>query len=142
MFLTRDKIYTFFFFIYRQNTLITKQSKQQIFQEKRATHWLSCSNMIEAFMTSFLTTGPIRIPAYCNRKKIVILKKLDALVEAEKSTNQKKRKSICKYSNIIQWYHQMDREDGYQILLKKKFQFIHSIILLENQTYEYCFDPV
>lgn len=32
------------------------------------THWLSCSNMIDAFMTSFLTTGPIRMPAYWNRK--------------------------------------------------------------------------
>lgn len=47
-------------------------------------------------MTSFLTTGPIRIPAYCNGKKIVILKKLDALVEAEteKYSNQKKKKKI------------------------------------------------
>lgn len=45
-------------------------------------------------MTSFLTTGPIRIPAYCNGKKIVILKKLDALVETEKYSNQKKKKKI------------------------------------------------
>lgn len=63
-------------------------------------------------MTSFLTTGPIRIPAYCNRKKIVILKKLDALVEAEKSTNQKKKEnqfvSIQILSNdIIRWIGKM-----------------------------------
>jgi hypothetical protein len=28
------------------------------------TYWLSCSNMVEAFITSFFTTGPIRIFEY------------------------------------------------------------------------------
>ena len=31
------------------------------------TYWLSCSNMVEAFITSFFTTGPIRMFEYCNR---------------------------------------------------------------------------
>lgn len=35
----------------------------------KCTHWLSCSSMIEAFMTSFLTTGPIRIPEYYDQKQ-------------------------------------------------------------------------
>lgn len=82
-------------------------------------------------MTSFLTTGPIRIPAYCNGKKIVILKKLDALVEAEteKYSNQKKKENQFVSIQILS--NQIDREDYYQIV-KKKFQFIHSIVLLEN----------
>lgn len=31
------------------------------------TYWLSCSNMVEAFITSFFTTGPIRMFEYCKR---------------------------------------------------------------------------
>ena len=33
-----------------------------------ATYWALCSNMVDAFMTSFLTTGPMRIFAYCQKR--------------------------------------------------------------------------
>jgi len=37
------------------------------------TYWLSCSNMVEAFITSFFTTGPIRIFEYCNREAKILV---------------------------------------------------------------------
>lgn len=36
---------------------------------KRVTYCASCSNMVDAFITSRLTTGPIRMAEYCRKRE-------------------------------------------------------------------------
>lgn len=35
--------------------------------KSKMTYWLSCSNMVEHFMMSFLWTGPMLTPEYCKK---------------------------------------------------------------------------
>lgn len=50
--------------VFRLKTLLINW---EILSRNKVTYCRSCSNMVDAFITSFLWTGPMLIPAYCTQ---------------------------------------------------------------------------
>ena len=49
----------------------------------QGTYWLSCSNIMDAFIMSFLCTGPILMPAYWNTNIWIILPSLPIMARMQ-----------------------------------------------------------
>jgi hypothetical protein len=65
------------------------------------TYWLSCSNIIDAFIMSFLCTGPILMPAYWNTREKKLKWHLQKRIFALKSDMTLTSKDTIRQSKIL-----------------------------------------